>query len=425
MRINELPLPALLALTVACSAGNHEPASSGDATPGTPAVPAQYVEGKDYTVLERVRFMDSAGFQQPAEAFSVLLPRGWSHDGGIQWKNLQQCRGEMVGAQWTVASPDGTIRFKALPVHAWGTASDPMMLQALHQQAQQGGCEVGDAMSAEQYVRDVFAPRELDGATITEVRANEAATAELRRQADADMPKLQPYLPAGASVRVGMDAVTARLTWPDGTEGIALVSVTSLETTMQNPYTGQMQRLVNGGAPERSYIRFPAAQRQQAEILLANLKSSYRTNPQWKEAIDGYFERMRRQQDAIHHQKMEAIAIQTAANARAHAQRMADIQRQGAASTQRFQQRMADMDSSMRAWETQQASRDRSHTAFVQSIREVETWQGNDGKVELSSGYSQAWSRGDGSYILSNSPSFDPRSVLLDQNWQELKRSDP
>jgi hypothetical protein len=83
------------------------------------------------------------------------------------------------------------------------------------------------------------------------------------------------------------------------------------------------------------------------------------------------------------------------------------------------------MDTSMRAWETQQSSQDRMHTAFVQSIREVETWQGGDGRVELSSGYGQAWSRGDGTYIVSNSPSFDPRSAFLDQNWEELKRAEP
>ena len=61
----------------------------------------------------------------------------------------------------------------------------------------------------------------------------------------------------------------------------------------------------------------------------------------------------------------------------------------------------------------------------AQTIREVETWAGGDGKVELSSGYDQAWSRGDGTYILSNSPGFDPRTVLQDQQWTELKRSKP
>jgi hypothetical protein len=106
----------------------------------------------------------------------------------------------------------------------------------------------------------------------------------------------------------------------------------------------------------------------------------------------------------------------------AHNQRMADIQAQGSANTARHNDRMATMDSQMRSWEQQQASNDRQHTQFVQAIREVETWQGSHGAVELSSGYDQAWSRGDGTYILSNKPGFDPAAAFQDQNWTEMKR---
>jgi hypothetical protein len=58
----------------------------------------------------------------------------------------------------------------------------------------------------------------------------------------------------------------------------------------------------------------------------------------------------------------------------------------------------------------------------VQTIREVETWKEGDGSVELTAGYEQAWSRGDGSYILSNKPGFDPSSVLQDQAWKPMQR---
>jgi hypothetical protein len=42
-------------------------------------------------------------------------------------------------------------------------------------------------------------------------------------------------------------------------------------------------------------------------------------------------------------------------------------------------------------------------------------------KVELSSGYSNAWSKGDGSYLLSNNPAFDP-NVAFNENWSRLKQ---
>lgn len=432
MTVRALAFLSLIGMAASCTGGAPAPegravasAETAElATPTTAAPEAVYVEGKDYTVLQRARFMDDVGFERPAEAFSVLVPRGWKHEGGIVWKSLQECRGEMVSSTWRVTSPDGAIRFQTLPLHAWGWSSEPMMLQQMQMMRQQGGCEVGGVIDAAQYMREVYVPRELQGATITDVRGNETATRELQDQASRNMATLRQYS-GGGQVNVSADAAIARLTWDDGTEGIALVSVFNVITDMPNQFTGAVQRITNSNASERSYIRFPAGRRAEAEALLANLKSSYRTNPQWKEAIEGYFVRMRQQQDAMHHQRMQAIADATAADARAHAGRLADIERQGDANTARFNQRMASMDTSMRSWEAQQSSQDRMHTAFVQSIREVETWQGGDGTVELSSGYGQAWSRGDGSYILSNSPSFDPRAALQDQTWQELKRAEP
>jgi hypothetical protein len=428
-RLHLLLPPSLIVMTIACSGAGAGTPASGASTPSTGSAAtatasAAFVEGRDYTVLRRARFLDTSGFEQPAEAFSVLLPRTWKHEGGVVWKGLQECRGEMVGARWRAWSPDGAIRYEARPIHAWGSASDPMMRQALQLQQRHGGCEVGGVVTAEQYLREVFAPRELDGASITEVRENEPATRELRAQAEALRSGLAAY-GTGSRIEIGGNAVIARLAWPDRSEGLAFVTVLDVVTTMPNAFTGMTQQITSSNASERSFIRFPPDRRQEAEAVIATLKSSHRTNPQWKAAVDGYFARMRQQQDALHHQRMEAIAIQTAANARAHAQRMAAIRQAGEASTARYEQRMADMDRSMRSWEAQQSSQDRMHAAFVRTIREVDVWQGSDGRVELSSGYGQAWSRGDGSYIVSNAPSFDPRSVFLDQAWEELQRADP
>ena len=177
MSVRVLLVSILSVTAMSCAGGRSDrdaPAEAGAApTPSGVAAPAStaaFVEGRDYTVLERARFMDETGFERPAEAFSVLLPRGWSHQGGIVWKGLQDCRGEMVSSKWSVASPDGAIRFQTLPLHAWGWASDPMMLQQMQMQQQQGGCEVGSGIDAARYMREVFAPRELQGATIVDVR---------------------------------------------------------------------------------------------------------------------------------------------------------------------------------------------------------------------------------------------------------------
>lgn len=412
-------LPSLLLFTVltgACSEGGNEVPGFQAVSQGKPG--GKWVEGKDYTVLERVRFMDENGFERPAEAFSVLLPRGWKTTGGVAWKGLDTCRGEMISARYSATSADGAIRFETLPTHAWGSATDPMMYQSMLMQARNGGCQVAPPMDAGQYLREAFLPMELDGATLVEMTPN----ADAKQAADQKALKYRQQL--GGQTEIQNSAVTARLKWPDGTEGIALCQVTNIVAVMQNPYTGDMQRISTSTATERSYIRFPASRKQEAEQVLATLKTSYRTNPQWQQAIDGYFTRLSQQQNRQHHERMAAIERQTQANTAAHNQRMANIQAQGAANTARHNERMSNMDASLRTWETQQSSSDRMHASFVKTIREVETYRDGDGTVELDSGFNQAWSRGDGTYILSNSPGFDPRSVFQDQNWQEMKRTE-
>ncbi len=418
MRASLPTFPLVAVLLAACGDAGTNPASAQEGAPSSKT----FVEGKDYTVMERVRFMDNHGFERPAEAFSVLLPKGWKHEGGIQWKDMNECRGEMVTGRWSASSPDGAIRFASLPLHTWGSASDPMMRQSMMMGAQSGGCEYGGAMPAEQYLREVFGPRELQGATITEVKENKAAKSEMDQQSQRTKAAAEQY---GGMVEVLNSAVVARLKWSDGTEGIALANVMNMITTTQDMYSGTMNQFTTSMSSERSFLRFPTARKDEAERFLANAKSSFRTNPEWKRAIDDFFVRMRGQQDVMHRQKMAAIDAQTRANTAAHNQRMSAIQQQGTANTQRHNERMANMDSQMRSWESQQSSQDRIHKSFVQTIREVQTYQDGNGKVELSSGYDQAWSRGDGTYILSNSPSFDPSSVFQDQNWQEMKPTNP
>lgn len=412
---------SLLALLLLTACSDHGGTTVNAQTLGSTRAAQNWKEGSDYTVLERVRFMDQTGFQRPAEAFSALIPKGWKYEGGVVWKSLQECRSEMVGSKVRITSPDGAIVFHGLQPHAWNAASDPTMMQSMHMQAAQGGCAAGGPMTAEEYLLQVFVPNELEGATVIKVDCNSVAEQEMATQVGRFQAEAQRY---GGQAELVPSAITAQVKWNDGTEGIVLLSVRNLSTSSSNPYTGEIQQLSMSTANERSWVRFPTARRTEAETFLANLKSSMRTNPAWKEAVEGYFAELSRHQERQHHITMAAIDQHTRQMTAAHLQRMADIQAQGAANTARHEQRMAIIDNDMRSWERQQGEQDRQHTLFVQTIREMETWQGNNGAVELSSGYDQAWSRGDGTYILSNKPGFDPAAIFQDQDWTEMKRTE-
>jgi hypothetical protein len=79
-------------------------------------------------------------------------------------------------------------------------------------------------------------------------------------------------------------------------------------------------------------------------------------------------------------------------------------------------------ESQRRTWEDSQASRDRISESWGQALRGVDSWsEPGGGKIELSAGYNEAWSKGDGTYILSNDPLFDP-NVALQENWKRMEK---
>lgn len=413
-------LAALLTLS-SCNAADPQAAQKSTPKPAAKqAANAAPKEGADFIVLERKRFFDDKGYIQPVEAFSILVPRGWRSEGGVQWKSPFNCAGETYAPFLNISSPDNAIQYKSLPLQSWGTASDPAIRQNMEMLAQRGGCAVAPPMSAEQYLRQVLAPREFGNPNIVSIEPNREVIEQLLAKSEKHRATAQSM---GMNLNFQADAVLARLQWPDGSEGLAFTTILNGINSMQNPYTGGMQQLATSVATERSFVKFPAARRKEGEQFISTLRTSYRTNPEWDQAIDGFSQRMRQWRNQNHQQVMAQLEANKQQMTAAHNQRMADIQRQGAANTAAFNQRMSNMDQNMRSWESQQASSDRIHTAFVQSIRGVETWQGPNGKVELTTGYENAWTRGDGTFILSNKPGFDPASAFQDQAWQPLKRA--
>lgn len=126
----------------------------------------------------------------------------------------------------------------------------------------------------------------LQGASVIAVEPNPEAERLLTERASAFQASAQQY---GGQADVRASAITARVKWSDGTEGIVLLSVRNVITSMVNQYTGGWQQMSMSSATERSWVRFPATRREEAERFLTDLKSSIRTNPAWKQAVDNYF----------------------------------------------------------------------------------------------------------------------------------------
>ncbi len=320
---------------------------------------------------------------------------GGVHAGGVGWGNVGGCRGEFIQSTLKATSPDGAMQFEMLPVRSFSWTDDRGLLQLMQAGAQGGGCQVNQPFSAEQYV-DGFARKDL------RARASNIKVDEVRRPmfSALDQTVNNASRQAGTASQQETVPATGDITFADGTEGILQVTVTNSSLRQPN-YVGGGATTMTTTMTFAILMRFPAGRRQEGSRMLNMISTSHRVNPVWKSNKERFMTQLG---------NME------------HAGRMETIRLMGEQSREYARAQSAASDQRMRDWEGRQASQDRQHKSFVQAIREVETWRDGSGGVELSAGYSQAWSRGDGSYILSNKPGFDPSSALQDPQWKPMQR---
>ena len=384
----------LILVALACGSSTEDGAGATDAQAATPQAASagkKYVEGKDYLVLERVRVMDESGFGQPITAYSFLVPKGWKLQGGITWKVGATCMPEAIENRVTVRSPDGASQIDIFPTKEWDWWDDPMMLQTQQQQQQNPvfrRCTIAPPMDAAAYLQGPMA--QMTGARVTKVEPSEQLGKIMREQAQ---QANQMYQQAGVSLENRSSAATATLAYPDGSAGLALAGVSTLVAWMPNYTTGGQSASYQCIAQTQAAVKVPAGREAEARRILATAASSIRINPNWHDAVGQIMQNVR---------DMEA----------AETAKRAAIQREAQEYSAQLQQR---------TWEQSQASRDRINEGWGQTLRGVETWSDGSGSVELHAGYNEAWSRPDGTFILSNDPLFDP-NVVLQEEWKRLEK---
>ena len=350
----------------------------------------KFVEGKDYVVLERLRVIDAHGFGQPIEAYSILIPKGWKSQGGITWQVGNPCMIEGIKNRFTATSPDGQYALELYPVNQWEWWDDQLMLQTYMQRQQDPltrRCPIAQPMDAGQFLQGPLA-QEI-GALVSNVEPNEAMNAVMRQQAQS-----QQYQQNGYSVEQRPSSAMGTLHFPDGSGGIALCSISMQISTMPNMMTGGQIASYTCQSVQKVAVKCPAGKEEEARKLLSAVLASFRMNPQWQAGVQRMFN------------NVAAVELQEGA-------KRAAMQREAANYSADLQQR---------TWEEGQASQDRIAEGWSQTLRGVETWKDpSGGSIELNSGYNEAWSRPDGSYILSNDPLFDP-NVALQEDWKKLEK---
>jgi|GEM_PF-3057714 len=214
---------ALFVLVTACAGAAADKSDSlGGVAEGQHArrSASKLVEGEDYVVLERVRILDEMGFDQPVEAMCVLLPRGWKTEGGVRWKSVNECRGEIV-----------TWQMKART--------------------------------------------DFRGAEVSDVREDETLRAVLdKMNAQANATSRQ----YGRGLNQTGTGVYGTLTWPDGKKGLANIGV-SVSEKRGVDYFGKPNGFATTTVFHQVYIRYPAEREAEAIELFGTVTTSHRMNP--------------------------------------------------------------------------------------------------------------------------------------------------
>lgn len=328
---------------------------------------------------QRAEIVDRRGFDKPMVAMTMLVPAGWRQQGEVAWT---------VGAFCTrpyqpvlkAESPDGRGAIELATGEGWGANSfGPASKECPH--AAHGSAEV--------YLK-AWVQRHRPGAQWLDYRA----------RPERSRPAQQQALAGGGGIKTWIETGQALIGYTQGGQAMRESLAVSISfMAMQVPMVNRApMQSIQGESFGVLAWRAPEGQLdfRQFDAMWQTLKSE----PEWQARINTATSQMARE-NAATQAEIGRINAATAAETRAHMQQRAQIRAQTQAEVSAIHSGIA---------RDRAASQDRMHTDRVRVIREVELYRGSGGgaAVELPSHYRHAWRLRDGSYVMTDSPNFDP-----------------
>ena len=400
----------LIALIIVSSSnGQSRPAPVNNTRTNTnqakPVAGQKFIEGKDYTILERVRILDKTGFEKPVESFSLLIPKDWKSNGEVIWI-MPGKKNPDTKTRFKSVSPEGKYSIELFPAEELIYCSEQYVNEYYRANNISEFVKLGQPLDAAPYFKQYFL-NELGRPDIIDIQPNEVNLDALKEKMEDEREEIIREFGA-LEVNFYPSSIRAKVKWQDGSEGIVICGVIVSESIVRNKYDGTIMKAFKTRTIQKTVYKYPSNEYDKASKMMSTIISSYRTNMAWQNSIDKHWQEYRRQRNIVTREKI-----------RLNDELTAQIGRNIIA---RGNENLKNMDTRTRNWEQSQASQDRIHSDFIKSIKGVETYRDETGVVELNSGYSHAWSRSDGSnFILSDDPNFDPSSVFRDQKWKEMK----
>lgn len=333
--------------------------------------------------VQRSQIIDRNGFAQPMVAATMLTPVGWKTEGGIVWaQNMSGCGPNTPHINWTATSPDGASAIQMLPEEKW--SGHNMQFPGM----QQTQCPNVIVTDPRQYITQ-YVQRIRPGARLLDYRERTDIVEGVAKM----MPPPPPDM-YGMQTRQWVGAGDALLGYQlQGREMRELIGVVAMfsQNRMADGMGGVMETYMTFSLPSFAY-RAPEGQLDFNKAAM--IRNSYKADPQWSAKIAQFHANISR------------------TNAKGAADR--------ARITAQTNREISDMQ--MDSWRRQQESSDRGTREFNEYIRGVETYNDpiNGGSVQLDNTYENAWQLNDGTYVLTDDPSFNPYAAT-GQDGQRLE----
>jgi len=356
--------------------------------------------------MKKVQVIDKYGFEKPLPALTLLIPTDWKFESELVYPKGGAGCGEMFKASFRALSPDGKSGIELLPPYTWQWSDAPSSRQFMASQNQQNarfgkvGCDLMQPMRAADFLTKIVIPKVRPGAKVIGTEPLPDAHDAIQKQAQAAQAQQNQM---GIRVRILADDARAHISYDlkgSPVEEWLTAVLTLRETPMPVFEGGRSRQSISSQVNARQLfaLRAPAGQLEATRKLFQLIISTIRIEPEWQQRV-----------------------LQVQAN-------IAAIQQKGEADRAKIRAKsQADINQIRNeSIQNQEHAQDVQHQQFSQYIRDVETYQDpNTGeRVELSNQYGHAWSNGNGEYILSESPNFNP-NAHLNGNWSQMEQVQP
>ena len=369
-------------LCVACT----EPSAQGAYGPPTSVDNGNYAAARrpmpaNTQRVQRVQVIDANGFDRPTAAAYGLIPVGWRAQGGVQWGQQYSCTNGF-NYNWSATSPDGLQSVAIMPMTRWDTNNYGAGSSLI-------GCPRNSATSARQYLESIVAQSKVPARPIDYRPRPDLARAfsYLNTQTPSAMGEMRTWVDSG-------DLLFAYQDQGRDMRGVMTVTIvfSLMRTAGVNP--GQTMDILSGA----SFPGFAAtAPNGQLNLgMVEAIRQSFMPNPQWQAQIS----------------KHNAVIAQVGHDEVAKQSRIL-------AETNDYVSALRSQVAANRASSEDRISRGRGDE--IRGVQRFDDGNAPGGQVELSAYYNNAWRLNDGSYVLTDSPNFDP--------WRDLglagQRLDP